>query len=327
MSDLYTLLPQIDQESGPWVLVTLVETRGSTYRKPGAHLLLNSEGHVGMLSGGCLEAEVASRCLPVLQGEKSSMEMTIDTRRLIGCDGQVVLIAERLPQELPQLVEKACRSRRSATLYTHRPGPDWRPTSATKGRGESYEHLLLPPTRLLVFGSGPGVPPLLKMAHALEWQAHQIVLSSDPAVARHRQDSWKVLSNAKALAQLKVDRRTACVVMNHHLGRDAEVLSELWATSTPYLGLLGSRKRRDEILERLAFRSQQAVDLESRHLYAPVGLDLGAEGAAQIALEICAQIQQVWSKVGQCSGDSSLPRNTGRPVAQARVYASDSAAV
>lgn len=326
MSDLYTLLPQIELESGPWVLVTLVETRGSTYRKPGAHLLFNGEGHVGMLSGGCLEAEVASRCQPVLQGSKQTMEMTIDTRRLLGCDGQVVLIAERLPQELPALVEKTRETRRSLTLYTHRPGPNWQPTSAVKGSGESYEHLLLPPTRLLVFGSGPGVPPLLKMGDALEWQTEQIVLSSDPAVARHKQPSWRVLPNATALEQLKVDRRTACVVMNHHVGRDAEVLSELWTTSTPYLGLLGSRKRRDEILERLAFRSHQPVDLDSRHLYAPVGLDLGAEGAAQIALEICAQIQQVWSKVGQCSGDSSLPRTTGRPVALARTFPPDCAA-
>ena len=90
------------------------------------------------------------------------------------------------------------------------------------------------------------------------------------------------------------------------------------ATATPVV--------RDEILERLAFRSHQPVDLDSRHLYAPVGLDLGAEGAAQIALEICAQIQQVWSKVGQCSGDSSLPRTTGRPVALARTFPPDCAA-
>ena len=81
--------------------------------------------------------------------------------------------------------------------------------------------------------------------------------------------------------------------MNHHFGRDLELVQALWKSSSPFLGLLGSRKRKDQLLEKLVFNPQ--IDLESRHLFAPVGLDLGAEGPQQIALEICAQIQQVLS--------------------------------
>jgi xanthine/CO dehydrogenase XdhC/CoxF family maturation factor len=48
------------ERSQTWALATLVRTRGSTYRKPGARLLVDSRGGMlGVLSGGCLEEEIA----------------------------------------------------------------------------------------------------------------------------------------------------------------------------------------------------------------------------------------------------------------------------
>ena len=166
------------------------------------------------------------------------------------------------------------------------PGPGWFPTSITP-RDNAFEHDLAPSLRLLVFGSGPGVPPLLRMAEVLGWESEQLVLAGDPAVPLRPRADWTVLPSAVS-AVSQVDERTVCIVMNHHVGRDTETLLALWNTSTPFLGMLGSRRRRDEILERIAW----SVDLESRVLHAPVGIELGAEGAAAISLEICAQIQR-----------------------------------
>jgi xanthine dehydrogenase accessory factor len=46
----------------PWALATLVQTEGSTYRNPGARLLVDSDGDtLGILSGGCLEEEIDRR--------------------------------------------------------------------------------------------------------------------------------------------------------------------------------------------------------------------------------------------------------------------------
>ncbi len=292
MSDLFTLLPQAAAREGPWALVTLVEARGSTYRKTGAHLLVQAGGGtLGALSGGCLEAEVAARCAPVLASEVASLELFFDTRRLLGCDGRISLVVEPLPSGLTAEVAGIARQRRPATLYTHRPGPDWQPTSTRNDQAAIYAHELLPPLRLLVIGSGPGAIPLLQMAGVLGWQAQHMVLASDPAVRRYPAADWRIITDARSLTSGEVDERTVCVVMNHHVGRDSEVLRALWNTPTPYLSLVGSRRRRDSLLEALAF-SGESVDLESRTLYAPAGLDLDAESPAEIALEICAQIQQ-----------------------------------
>lgn len=291
MGDLLELLPQAAPELGPWVLVTLTGTQGSTYRREGAHLLVHAQGWKGMLSGGCLEAEVAARCAPVLAGEVPSLEVAIETRKLLGCHGALTLLVEPLPPTLTGQVARVERERRPLTLFSHRPGPGWRPTSPDS-QGE-FAHQVLPPSRLLVFGSGPGAAPLRKLGAVLGWRSEQIVLSSDPAAAR-ADAGWVVLSS-RELSRIEVDRRTACVIMNHNVGRDSEVLCALWTSETPFVGLLGSRRRRDEILARLSFE-HDLLDLGARELYAPVGLDLGAEGGAEIGLEICAQIQRVFAQ-------------------------------
>lgn len=317
MSDLPGLLAQIEWDKGPWVLVTLVEARGSTYRKAGAHLLVHAGGYLGMLSGGCLEAEVLSRCAPVLDGRVEFLETQVDTRRLLGCQGTLTLLAERLPRELAAQVTGAAEARQPLDLFSDRAGSHWKPTSSSPRPG-AFAHRILPPLKLLVFGAGPGVPPLLQMAHTLGWQGHQVVLAHDPAVVRRPQEPWLIVANAAALRRGWVDARTCCVVMNHHVGRDYEVLHALWNTPTPFLGLLGSRRRRDQILEQLSFAATDPVDLESRRLYSPVGLDLGAEGAAEIALEVAAQVQRVMSakqedRASQNSALLPLPTPTPSP--------------
>lgn len=319
MSDLFRLLPQATAGDGPWVLVTLVKTEGSTYRKRGAHLLVNAEGYLGMLSGGCLEADVASRCAPVLGGEAEAVEMVIDTRRLLGCDGRLTLIAEQLPESLVQEVARAGEARQQVTLHTRAPGPGWRPSYAAlpDTSPESYRQELQLPLRLLVFGSGPGAVPLLGMAGVLGWQSEQIVLGSDPAVQRYPEAGWTVVPDGRTLSAKAMDNRTAAVVMNHHVGRDTEVLRAVWGSELPFLGLLGSRKRREQILEALSFAASE-VDLDARHLYSPVGMELAAEGAPEIALEICAQVQSEMAALARgeaARGDTArgeLPRTNGR---------------
>ena len=52
----------------PLVLVTVFETEGSTYSKAGAHMLVDKSGIFhGMLSGGCLEGDLAIRAQAVLE--------------------------------------------------------------------------------------------------------------------------------------------------------------------------------------------------------------------------------------------------------------------
>ena len=68
---MHQLLPMFERarsERAPLVLATVVATRGSTYRKAGAQMLIGAGGrYEGILSGGCLEGDLAAHAASVLE--------------------------------------------------------------------------------------------------------------------------------------------------------------------------------------------------------------------------------------------------------------------
>ena len=65
----------------PLVLATIVRTIGSTYRKAGAQMLIAGDGRAaGLLSGGCLEADLMERARSVLDTGRSPLVVEYDTR-------------------------------------------------------------------------------------------------------------------------------------------------------------------------------------------------------------------------------------------------------
>jgi xanthine dehydrogenase accessory factor len=114
MSDLSQLLAFRDRQQAanlPLLLVTIVRTAGSTYRKPGARLLLTSDGqHEGTISGGCLEADLLETAWNRLESNGNRPTMmrydTTDEGEILwgtgtGCGGQVVLLLELLGADDP----------------------------------------------------------------------------------------------------------------------------------------------------------------------------------------------------------------------------------
>ena len=66
ISPLWTVLTNHRQEGRPLVLATLVRTRGSSYKKAGAMMLIEANGTThGLLSGGCLEQDLAEHAQAV----------------------------------------------------------------------------------------------------------------------------------------------------------------------------------------------------------------------------------------------------------------------
>ena len=95
------------QQAGAEVLVTLVRAEGSSYRRPGARLLLSIGGeHAGTISGGCLEAEILRKAKwLVRQGAAVERYSTMfdDTAEVpfgLGCGGVVDLLLE--PGDTPE---------------------------------------------------------------------------------------------------------------------------------------------------------------------------------------------------------------------------------
>lgn len=267
-----------------WALATLVRTRGSTYRKPGARLLIDAGGEtLGVLSGGCLEEEIARRSASVITtGEPAMLEF--DTRKLFGCDGKLEVIVERIAPAgiegniLTKLAAELA-ARRVCRLRTRFAGDDQgttllAPDELVAEDDDTFIHTVPLPIRLLLFGTGPEIEPLQALAAPLGWVVHTAAHPSD--LPDH----------------IPADLQTAAVIMTHNFGRDLAALDRLLPLRLPYLGLLGPRKRHAELLAHYTeFRELDPSGLAPLH--APAGLDLGSEAPEEIALSIISEIAAV----------------------------------
>jgi xanthine dehydrogenase accessory factor len=134
MSDLEKIMPlwrELETTGVDYVLATVVAVEGSSYRKPGARMLLAQDGRrTGTISGGCLEAEVARRAWwltssgPVVE-RYSTQEDDGDRPYGSGCGGVVYLLLERRQTASPLLtaLDVAFKARIPVAVATVLEGP------------------------------------------------------------------------------------------------------------------------------------------------------------------------------------------------------------
>lgn len=290
MRNLLQILRQADRRRDcPWALATLVCSEGSTYRKPGARLLCDAEGRTtGVLSGGCLEEEVAAVGQNVIASGEPQI-LRIDTRLRYGCDGRLEILVERIP---PATTGENLLTRLSSTLAarkTCRVRSRFR--NATFGselldhgawiadEEEAFDQIIHPPTRLLILGQGPEVDPLMGFASLLGWTTQSI---------RHIDEMPDDFSP---------DPQTAALIMTHHFSRDLACLERLLPLRLAYIALMGPRKRRGELLARL-YEDRPFEKALLEPLHSPAGLDIGSEAPEEIALSIIAEVAAVLSGRG-----------------------------
>jgi xanthine dehydrogenase accessory factor len=277
-----------ENSSRPWALATLVQTEGSTYRKPGARLLVDSDGgSLGVLSGGCLEKEIARHGQKVID-DASPVLLSFDTKRLYGCDGQLKIFVEPLPAarqkgnlitEIGRLLKnrEVCRIRtcfEGDSLGSELLAPD---ALLAQRRGIFIDTVPLP-VRLLLFGTGPEIEPITQLAGNLGWIVERFGHPSELA------------------EDFRPDAQTAALVMTHNFGRDLLALDRLLPLELRYVGLLGPRKRHAELMARLSEYRSLDFDLDGRTLFAPAGLDIGSEAPEEIALSIVSEVAAVLSE-------------------------------
>jgi xanthine dehydrogenase accessory factor len=260
----------------PLALATLVAARGSSYRRPGARMLITRDGATaGALSGGCLEEEVAECGREVLRSGMARL-LDFDTRRRFGCNGAITIFIERVQEGFLAELERQLATRRSfsgATFY--------RADAVESGTRiamaheqhttEAFVQEIQPVLRLIVVGDGPDSAPLRAFADTLGWEVMECEQAGE--------------------LPTEVDDRTAAIVKSHNYGRDCAALRHLLQLPLRYVALLGPRKRRDEIVGDLV---DSGVALP-QNLYGPAGLDLNAETAEEIALAMAAEIQAVFA--------------------------------
>ncbi|WP_164002717.1 XdhC family protein [Pyxidicoccus caerfyrddinensis] len=342
MKDLDAILRARQRAQGPLVLATVVAVSGSSYRKPGARMLMGEDGWLaGGVSGGCLEADIVRKAFfwtstgPRLLRYDSTGDNAEEEGSLsfaLGCNGVVDVLLERFepgPGEALTFAAEARLAERRAVVATVYRGPAsavgsrllvradgteagdlsgalreavreaarealeaGRTWSGPCGGADVLVEVVDPPHPLVLFGSGFDVAPVVTQAASLGWQV-TVVADRPSETLRRRFPLAHAVVSAKArdaVDALTLPPRTLAVLMTHSLPQDRELLPRLLSRELRYLGVLGPRSRTERLLAEL---SSPPTPAQLEKLHAPVGLDLGAEGAEEIALSIVSELQAV----------------------------------
>ena len=340
------------------ILATVVDVRGSGYRLPGARMLMLENGDTfGMVSGGCLEADVLERAKKVLKtgrAEVFTYDTTNDENSVfslnMGCRGVIRILLEPVGKDdllLESLSEIGVSRRRQviATLISADSAIDvqiggrvfcqdsdsfkfdgvppalhdhaeiidecrsfflsgdhygFRTFELPEGSFEFAFESIEPPLSLLLFGAGADAVPLVRIVSELGWQV--TVFDHRPAYLTSERFPAATSLIARGIDESSYpfasDARTAAVMMTHNYERDSEILPALLKSDVFYIGALGPKRRTEQLLGELAAGGENFTEGQLEKLYAPAGLDIGADTPEAISLSIIAEIQSVMKTRG-----------------------------
>lgn len=355
MKEIQSIIQAFDeaqQQGKQTALATVVHVQGSSYRQPGARMLITEDGQLtGAISGGCLEGDALRKALLVM-ARQQPMLVTYDTTdeddaKLgvgLGCEGIIHIVIEPILPNQPdnpiQLLKTISGQRQNAVLVMLFSLQDRREVqpgtcllqlqnatvatrisnealrkalvtdakmafinqvSATKtyvSEGKQFTafiELIKPAVSLVIIGAGNDTIPVTQMANIMGWQV--TVLDGRPQYATAERfptcSQVLVTKSDKITEQVTIDAQTVFVLMTHNYNYDLKVLRQLLTGKVTYIGMLGPRKKLVRMLDELKAEGIQPTEEQLASIYGPVGLNIGAENAEEIALSIIAEIKAV----------------------------------
>ena len=333
-------------------LATLVHLNGSSYRRPGARMIVDEEGQLtGAISGGCLEGDALRKAvfcihtqIPKLVVYDTSDEEDATIGIQLGCSGIIQVLFEPIDENDPlnpiELLKKAIHKRQNTVLVTlYAPQIKKGNTVGTsmlledsgefhnnssfqcvpetlmqdiketltikKSSFKSYnlnDHtfnaflsFISPPISLIIVGAGNDAIPLQSIAETLGWEVTIVDGRHTYAKIERFSSACQIIVSKpeKVLQQIPIDEKSVFVLMTHNYNYDYAILKALLDKNVTYIGALGPKKKLDNMITDLKAENIFLNERQKNILYGPVGLELGAETPAEIALSITAEIMSV----------------------------------
>ena len=303
-------------------LATIVSRSGSAPRHAGSRMLVTRDFSVlGTIGGGQVESGVLAACLPVRKGSPARLmhfDMTgFSPDADMICGGVVDILVERLtPEQLPEFRRAArCRDRAAFGVWL----ADITDPAALKRSFHTDAATLPAPVLAQVRANSAAcidldgrrvyVEPLIHqgvvvlcggghVSFATGRLAHDVgfeVIAVDDRGEYASPDRFPFARAVHLLPEFRGIADVCGIGPEHYMviatrghSYDRECLAQAMRTTAHYVGMIGSRRKRDGIFSFL--RSEGFSEADFHRVHSPIGLAIGAETPEEIAVSIVAEL-------------------------------------
>ena len=232
-------------------LATVIKAVGSTPREAGAKMVIFQNGKaVGTIGGGLLEKKVIDKAVELL---KISGEPTIEKFSL----------KEKSENEAGMICG---------------------------GEMEVFIEPISSGSQLFIFGGGHCGFALAKIASRTDFAIHIIDDRSEVVTSEKftMATSITIGDYDKISKEITLPNGAFIAIITQGHSADATVLQNLITKDYAYIGLMASKRKREQIFDKLAADGIDKKLLEN--VRSPIGLDIGAETPEEIAVSILAEM-------------------------------------
>ncbi|QOX79411.1 XdhC family protein [Trichlorobacter lovleyi] len=299
MSEALLILQEV-AAGGCGAVALIVERSGSAPRGVGAMLLLRPDGScLGTVGGGSLEQQV----LEALQQLQQDGQACVRSFQLLPeqdgmpCGGSLTLLLARLaPAAIPVFATAAAglEAGRGCTLQaalTESGQACWSVESPLLTAVPCYRIPLQAAPGLLICGAGhiaQALAPMALMAGfkvtVLDDRAELLAADRFPVAV----ETVLVEGFQGCLECQQITLATSVLIATYGHRHDRVVLEQALASAAGYIGMVGSRRKREELFGQL--RAAGVADDALSRVHCPVGLPIRAETPAEIAVSILAEL-------------------------------------
>ena len=275
----------------PFALATIVAADGGP-RPIGAQMVVTQSDSWGFLSGGCIEDDVAlnaraaiadGKLRRLIYGEGSPF---VDIR--LPCGGRIEVMIERVGagDRAVADLQRLTAQRRPALWSSDGEARTCLPAGSASETAP-IRKLYEPIQCLIVVGSDPFALAIGGMGRTLGWDVTLLSPFGPSDAAPFGLDCDRRALD-EAFADLALDRWTAIAVATHDLDLDERALVPALRSQAGYVGVLGSRRKLPDRIERLAAAGLSQAQIE--RLRAPIGLAIPARSPWEVAISVVAEV-------------------------------------
>ncbi|MEM1147732.1 MAG: NTP transferase domain-containing protein [Pseudomonadota bacterium] len=283
------------RQGEPGALVLITATEGGAVRAPGALLAVCSAGHVGYISGGCIDADV------ILQARQAIADRAVRSLRYgagspfvdlpLPCGGAIeVLIIPHPDAEPIQQAYQSLSERQNVQLNISQGGA--LSVGPTRHQDSALWHTFkyVPKLRLRIAGRGADALALAKISDAAGYETHLQLLDPDDLREAHAVGLRLIeqLDTPSKLSEITDDPWTAFVLMFHDRNWETPLLQQALRGPAFYIGAVGSAKTHARRCDTLRQAGTSAADID--RIFGPIGLVRSMRDASMLAISTLAEI-------------------------------------